>query len=388
MENTHFSEIFHLKIQEEYYQKLAEVLVHKKLSHCIALDGAPENGTFYLACKIALFLHCTDKKGTNPCYQCKNCLLGLDFDYPDTHFFFPTTTEQNAKYNEVYPDWKKAISENPFLTLKKWTQKNNSENKRFSIAVSQLEKIRSTLQYHHGASEKRVIVIWYPERIAANASNKLLKVLEEPPAGNHFILVTENTQHLLPTVLSRTTKYPIGNEPPEMFLKRLHSLSTLLEKEFNGEKEPIKTYGEYYDFIENQTLESEYFNFILQWLRACYSRKPELINQYSHDFSQLGREAMASLLFSFSELLQKCLYQKLGLPSSEKSLNEKNFIANFSALIEQELYLSFIQEVSSASFAIRRNGNSKLVFYTLSNKIVLLLQGKERYHYLVPSYTN
>jgi DNA polymerase III subunit delta' len=56
-------------------------------------------------------------------------------------------------------------------------------------------------------SRNKVIVIDNAENITWEAANRLLKVLEEPPAGFVFILVSANPEMLLPTILSRCIKY-------------------------------------------------------------------------------------------------------------------------------------------------------------------------------------
>ena len=47
------------------------------------------------------------------------------------------------------------------------------------------------------------MIIWLPEKMNAETANKLLKIIEEPPARTLFILVTEEEDRLLPTITSR-----------------------------------------------------------------------------------------------------------------------------------------------------------------------------------------
>lgn len=53
------------------------------------------------------------------------------------------------------------------------------------------------------ASEPRLIIIDYAERMGVQAQNAFLKLLEEPGVNTHFILLTHSTTKLLPTILSR-----------------------------------------------------------------------------------------------------------------------------------------------------------------------------------------
>lgn len=54
------------------------------------------------------------------------------------------------------------------------------------------------------AAKKRVIVIEYAETMGLQAQNAFLKLLEEPSASTHFVLLTTDASAFLPTITSRT----------------------------------------------------------------------------------------------------------------------------------------------------------------------------------------
>jgi DNA polymerase III subunit delta' len=78
----------------------------------------------------------------------------------------------------------------------------DAELKR-SISIHQIRALIHTLTLRPSMAEKRVIIIDAAEDIEHNAPNTLLKVLEEPPAGNYFFLVSHASDRLLPTIKSR-----------------------------------------------------------------------------------------------------------------------------------------------------------------------------------------
>ncbi len=60
-------------------------------------------------------------------------------------------------------------------------------------------------------------VLEHTEKLTASTANRLLKLLEEPPVGYHFILLTDNLSALLPTIVSRSevmTLIPQYTLPP------------------------------------------------------------------------------------------------------------------------------------------------------------------------------
>ena len=78
----------------------------------------------------------------------------------------------------------------------------DAELKR-SITIHQIRALIHTLTLRPSMAEKRVIIIDAAEDIEHNAPNTLLKILEEPPAGNYFLLVSHASDRLLPTIKSR-----------------------------------------------------------------------------------------------------------------------------------------------------------------------------------------
>ena len=67
--------------------------------------------------------------------------------------------------------------------------------------------------------------MWLPELMNLQASNKLLKLIEEPAENTYFIMVSENTNKILPTIYSRLQNIAI----PKM---ELNAISDFLEKNF------------------------------------------------------------------------------------------------------------------------------------------------------------
>ena len=80
---------------------------------------------------------------------------------------------------------------------------NNEKSKTNAISVDQIRSIGGFLSTTTGESAMRVIIIDGAESMNTNASNALLKNLEEPPANTLIILISHNQANLLPTIRSR-----------------------------------------------------------------------------------------------------------------------------------------------------------------------------------------
>jgi DNA polymerase-3 subunit delta' len=73
-----------------------------------------------------------------------------------------------------------------------------------SIKIDQIRSVKEFSYAKPALSERKVVVIDRAHLMTRESANALLKVLEEPPAGTHFILVADSKDSLPPTVLSRT----------------------------------------------------------------------------------------------------------------------------------------------------------------------------------------
>ncbi len=69
--------------------------------------------------------------------------------------------------------------------------------------LKDLDPIFARIMYELEESERHFFVIQHAEQLSVNCANKLLKVLEEPPRGYQFILISNNYHAVLPTIQSR-----------------------------------------------------------------------------------------------------------------------------------------------------------------------------------------
>jgi len=104
--------------------------------------------------------------------------------------------------NYTHPDI--LIIERPFKNdLKEGETREPDDERKRSISVDQIRKLHSTLAKMTAISDKRAVIIDAADDFEPNAANALLKALEEPPEGCHFLLVSHASDRLLPTIRSR-----------------------------------------------------------------------------------------------------------------------------------------------------------------------------------------
>jgi DNA polymerase-3 subunit delta' len=151
----------------------------------LLLAGPRGVGKEVFARTLAHWLLCRDAAATGPCGSCMACRLLASGNHPDYREIRPGVPEEGdeaAEETEVRASKRSAS---------RW------------IKVDQARDLSGFVQLapHFGA--RKAIVIVEADRLHPSAANALLKTLEEPPAGRHFLLVTSRPQRLLPTVRSR-----------------------------------------------------------------------------------------------------------------------------------------------------------------------------------------
>ncbi len=96
-----------------------------------------------------------------------------------------------------------ALSSNPdYIFIRRLSDEKTGKKKK-DITIEQAREIRSLARGTAWSGGYRVVIIDEVERLNVAAANALLKLLEEPPAGTVFFLLTENDSFLLPTIRSR-----------------------------------------------------------------------------------------------------------------------------------------------------------------------------------------
>lgn len=145
------------------------VASHKnnRLPHGLLFHGARGTGKNDFAVEFAHWLLCEQPLAEKACGECKSCLLIKAASNPDFIILSPEEAGKAIKVDQVR---------------------------------GLIEKISLT---SHGQNQ-RVIIITPADALNANASNSLLKTLEEPPANTILILVSDTPSKLMATIRSRT----------------------------------------------------------------------------------------------------------------------------------------------------------------------------------------
>ena len=210
----HFSEVLgNIKIKKQ----LINSVQHNRIAHAQMFLGEKSSPKLLLALSYAKYINCKNKSSNDSCGRCSSCIKYQNLTHPDLHLVFPVLLIKNIKKatsDDFVREWREGVLKNPFIDLSVWFETFSNENKTGKtghIYTQEIESLNKKLLLKHYESEFRVVLIWLPENMQASTSNKLLKLLEEPPKKTIFLLVSENSDLILKTIISRVQIIKIPN---------------------------------------------------------------------------------------------------------------------------------------------------------------------------------
>jgi DNA polymerase-3 subunit delta' len=170
--------------QQRAMRFLKRLLEKSAVPHSFIFSGTAGAGKFAAAKEFAKALNCLDPQDFDSCGICNSC----------------HKLEQG-----LHPDLVLVASDGVYIKLE------------------QIRELRKSFRFRPFEGKFRVVIIQDAQKLIEQAANALLKILEEPPKANIFILLTPEPQMLLPTIVSRCCRVsfqPLDDESVAEFLAR------------------------------------------------------------------------------------------------------------------------------------------------------------------------
>ena len=365
--------------QNKIKEQLVRTVSEQRISHAQLFLGPTGSGKLPLAIAYAQYLNCTNKQDGDSCGTCASCRKYQKLSHPDLHFVFPVkkASETNPETSDNYINtWRETLLENPYLSAQHWYKKLELENKQGIIPTSESANIIRKLNYKSFEGEYKTMIIWLPERMHRSAANKLLKMIEEPPPNTIFLLVTENTDLILPTILSRTQKVKVPRiDDQSMF----DTISDHFGLDSSTSKEIVHlANGSYIDalfYAQTSEEEKENFNRFVSLMRLSYGRKVIDILNWVDDTAAIGRENLKLFLKYATRMIRENFMLNLEFEEIVYlTEEEKEFSKKFARFINENNAKKIYEEFNKAYRDIEMNANAKVVFMDLSIKLMKLLR--------------
>jgi DNA polymerase-3 subunit delta' len=361
--------------QASIKKHLIQTVKDERISHAQLFLGPEGCGGLALAFAYAQYICCESKTEDDSCGTCASCRKYGKLVHPDLHFSYPFF----AKHKEdtalcFIEEWRKAFLNNPYLGLDEWRDQLNADNKQANINISEAHSIIGKLSLKPFESEYKVLILWLPEYLEKEG-NALLKVIEEPSQKTLFLLVAQNQEQILNTIISRTqlVKIPkLKNEEIEDYLSSQKGLNPNQAKQL-----AYLSNGNLQTALQLLTTQdNDYHEVFLQWLRACWQNNGLKIVEYTEgELAKMGRENQKNFLRYGINLMRECMLFIAETPGlihlPEKELE---FISKFSAVLDLAKAEAISEELEKAIYHVERNANPKILFLDVSLVLVKILK--------------
>jgi DNA polymerase-3 subunit delta' len=369
--------------QEELKKLLTETARKGIVPHARLFCGADGNGGFQLALAYARYLNCTGRSETDSCGRCPSCLKYSELAHPDLHFVFPMVANKSVKKevcDDYLPEWreflKTQIARRTYFNMDKWLERMGAENKQAVIYAAESDKIIHKMNLRIYEADYRVLFIWMPDRMNNACANKLLKLIEEPPANTAILMVTDSPDRVLGTIVSRSQLLQVRPIPSETLTKALVERWSLQEED--AVQVAHLSEGNYFRATELLTVENDNAYFLEQFktvMRNGWAKNVVAMKSFSEEMASSGRERQKNFLAFCQRQIRENFVKCLNEPSlNYMSGEEANFARNFSPYVNERNVIGLMDELSLAERHISQNVNSKMVFFDLSMRVIVLIK--------------
>lgn len=283
--------------QEKPIQILKNLISSGKVGHAYLFMGREGIGKKLVAISFAKAVNCLNlSKNYEACNHCSNCLKIEKNIHPDTNII--------SALNSV-------------------------------ISIGQIRELKNTIYWQPLESRKKVFIIDDAHRMTADASNSLLKILEEPPPYAILILTTSEPKNLLDTIISRC--HLISFQP----LKKIGNRKVLTRK--------------------NQSLEKN--NRYIDWLLRV---NPEQAFNFLFSMSESEMKDITDSFLDFIEVMilwfRDILFLQLGLSMDNFFFPDRiDSMKDFTRYYSQEKIINILDYLTQIPEKIEKYVNTKIL---------------------------
>ena len=291
----------------------------KKLHHANLIYGGAGEDPLPIGLRLAATLLCETKTA---CGTCRNCKRVEKLEHPDLNFTFPFVSGgSTGTADDFLKDFRQALLKNPFLDPDSWQRQITSKNQQLQIPVKEIQNLQQKLSLTAAEGGNRVLLIWMPEQIKTTASNKLLKLIEEPLPNTFIILVSHRKNKLLPTIVSRCAPWsckPLDESSfDQHFENSPEQTKRLLSMVFAPNLGAAITA---YDDPESTQIDR-----FAEWMRTCYKGVTVEITSVVNELASLPKESLKTLIFRSLHFLERGFYHNVqNTPNSATDLGVIN----------------------------------------------------------------
>ncbi|WP_417014638.1 ATP-binding protein [Alistipes sp.] len=359
--------------QEDLKRHLARSVDAGRVSHAQLFTGASGYGSLALAVAYVQYLCCRHRHDGDSCGECPDCRQIEALAHPDLHLVFPVNKQGKKSgeamlSDEFLPQFRELFTErHGYFTSQEWYDRLDlGKTLKGMISAREADEIIRKLSFKSFESDYKTMLVWLPETMNEEASNKILKILEEPWERTLFLLVSEQPDRLLPTILSRTQEVNVPRIAPEVLEAEAarRGVSDALQA-----RNMARLAGgdllelEHLVAGESDALQKENFDLFCGLMRLSYNDKHLELIGWAESVAQLSREQQRAFLRNAARLLRESFMLHAGIPQIGYLWGEElAFCRKFAPYVGTRNIEPLIAEIERAGAQIAQNGNPTIVF--------------------------
>lgn len=307
--------------------------------------------------------------------------------HPDLQFVFPVATSESVKSKpscaDYMPAWRSFVAESVYGDLREWLNYIGAENKQGNIGVTETERLTNALSLKAYLGKNKVCILWGVEQMNLEASNKLLKLIEEPPKDTYFFFIVDDEETLLPTIRSRCQQIPLPPIPESTISEVLATKGSSAEEAERLAREAGGDLRLAMEIQQNESRGDKMEAKLIECLRCAFrAGKNKAIGielmQWSNSMGQLGRNEQKAFLSFGLRFLRQALLLSYQTPSLMTYQSRNSFsMEKFAPYVHSQNALALVRLFEDGLFAIERNANGKILFADFCIQLTRLLNTKE-----------
>lgn len=356
-----------IKGKTEVKRELISTANRGRIPHAQIFLSREGNGGLAIALAFASYIMCENRLEDDSCGECSQCKKTHKWLHPDLHFSFPVVRQGDKKRESTtsdnfLPKWRTMLQQYPYMSKLDWFDAINEHNSAPNINAKECNDIMHKLNMKAYESDKKILIMWLPEYLG-NEGNRLLKLIEEPTDNTYLILVSENQEQILQTILSRCQLVKI---PP--FTSE--DIVSFLSENYGTDDQKALQIANLADGNLNHAIAicnnqaADYSQLIISWLRVAFKSNPIEINKWSKEVESLDKEEQKSFLEYGLHFFRQFNFRLL-TQSNEVSLTQQELeIANNMAkIIDVDKAEAICQIFNELLENIPRNINLKISLF-------------------------
>ena len=358
--------IGHEALKAELISSVQMGIIH----HAQLFVGRDGEGALGLAYAYARYLNCTQRGETDACGHCPSCKRYDTFAEQDLFHLFPIVNASGKNLAEdTLPEWRSFLAQGPYVRYDEWLSLLGGDGKKASIFAREGEALQQSLSYQMAGTGYRIVLIWLPEKMQEALGNKLLKLVEEPPARTIILMVTMEEEAVLGTLRSRMQTLRLQPLAPQVIEEALH----LIPQGTDGVEATLAAHlseGNYRVALDSYLGRSEEHlsqeRYLQRILRATVNAQPTEMKLLAEELATTSRDEQLALITYLARMFREFYLFNLDLPKLNYLTNRETSVASYlrSCITGQNVRV-VESELDLARRHIAQNVNSKMVFFDL-----------------------